>query len=81
MILKIMCNHKDNLQPAESNSHIVEVTNNAIPQVTDLQQYQFVRDKERRQVRLPAIYAYANIVVYALISGEDVSIKKVDNYT
>lgn len=57
MILKIMCNHKDNLQPAESNSHIAEVTNNAIPQVTDLQQYQFVRDKERRQVRPPARYA------------------------
>lgn len=34
-----MCNHKDNLQPIESNSHIAEVTNNAIPQVTDLQQY------------------------------------------
>lgn len=80
MILKIMCNHKDNLQPTESNSHITEVTNNAIPQVTDLQQYQFVRDKERRQVRPPARYAYADIVVYALISGEDVSIKELDSY-
>ena len=44
--------------------HNTTLTDDAIPQATDLQQYQLAKDREERKIRLPARYAYADMVAY-----------------
>lgn len=71
---------EDVSQVAESASQGTEVTGGVVSQATDLQEYQLARDKERMFTKPPERYAYANMVAYALMSAEDVSIKEPNSY-
>ncbi|KAH9762289.1 hypothetical protein KPL70_000762 [Citrus sinensis] len=74
--------YEDQIQPeaVEAETQDAEVTEGEVPQVTDLQQYQLTRDRERRHTRPPARYAYADMVAYALMSAEDVAIEEPNSY-
>ena len=71
---------EDISQVAESASQSTEVTGGVVSQAIDLQEYQLARYKERRFTKPPKRYAYANMVAYALMSAEDVSIKEPNSY-
>ncbi|KAH9800568.1 hypothetical protein KPL71_000711 [Citrus sinensis] len=74
--------YKDEIQQeaVEAESQDAEVTEGEVPQVTNLQQYQLARDRERRHTRPPARYAYADMVAHALMSAEDVAIEEPNSY-
>ncbi|KAH9697399.1 hypothetical protein KPL71_023589 [Citrus sinensis] len=74
--------YEDQIQPeaVEAETQDAEVTEGEVPQVTDLQQYQLARDRERRHTRPPARYAYADMVACALMSAEDVAIEEPNSY-
>ncbi|KAH9651033.1 hypothetical protein KPL70_026595 [Citrus sinensis] len=74
--------YEDKIQPeaVEAESQDAKVTEGEVPQATNLQQYQLARDREKRHTRPPTRYAYADMVAYALMSAEDVTIEEPNSY-
>ncbi|KAH9668944.1 hypothetical protein KPL70_021590 [Citrus sinensis] len=61
---------------AESEEHEVS----ELPQV-DLRSYQLARDRVRREVRAPVRYGYADLIAYALLCADEVTIEEPTNFS
>ncbi|KAH9744862.1 hypothetical protein KPL70_003863 [Citrus sinensis] len=66
----------DERATAESEEHGVS----ELPQ-TDLQSYQLARDRVRREVRAPVRYGYADLIAYALLCADEVTIEEPANFS
>lgn len=50
-------------------------------QLADLQNYQLTRDRVRMQTRALVRYCYANLIIYALLSVDDMTIEESRSYS
>ncbi|KAH9736371.1 hypothetical protein KPL71_018077 [Citrus sinensis] len=66
----------DERATAESEEHEVS----ELPQA-DLQSYQLARDRVRREVRAPVRYGYADLIAYALLCADEVTIEEPANFS
>ena len=66
----------DERPTTESEEHEVS----KLPQA-DLQSYQLARDRVRREVRAPVRYGYADLITYALLCADEVTIKEPANFS
>ncbi|KAH9669014.1 hypothetical protein KPL70_021617 [Citrus sinensis] len=66
----------DERATAESEEHEVS----ELPQA-DLQNYQLARDRVRREVRAPVRYGYADLIAYALLCADEVTIEEPANFS
>ncbi|KAH9662167.1 hypothetical protein KPL70_024758 [Citrus sinensis] len=66
----------DERATAESEEHEVL----ELPQA-DLQSYQLARDRVRREVRAPVRYGYADLIAYALLCADEVTIEEPANFS
>ncbi|KAH9659867.1 hypothetical protein KPL70_024018 [Citrus sinensis] len=66
----------DERATVESEEHEVS----ELPQA-DLQSYQLARDRVRREVRAPVRYGYADLIAYALLCADEVTIEEPVNFS
>lgn len=60
----------EELSEDATSSQVTSGADEIKTQDSNLQSYQLEKDKARRDIRLPARYAYAGLITYALMSAE-----------